>query len=169
MNKKAKTITFIGLCTSLALVFAYIEALLPPLFPSVPGIKMGLPNIIIIFLLYRYGAKTAFFVSLLRMALVTLLFGNAVAFLYSLAGGILSLCLMIVLKKFDFLSVVGISIIGGVSHNVGQILVAMLLLDTTQIAYYLVVLTFTGVVAGIFIGFCGAVLIKKIPEKIIKN
>ena len=166
MNKRTKAITFIGLCTTLALVFAYLEALIPPLFPSLPGVKMGLPNIIIIFLLYRYGPKVAITVSLLRMVLVTLLFGNAMALLYSLAGGMLSILLMIILKKLNILSTVGVSIVGGVSHNVGQILIAMLVLDTTQLAYYLVVLTFSGVIAGVFIGLCGSVLIKKIPQNL---
>ena len=166
MNKKTKTIAFIGLCTSLALVFAYLEAIIPPLFPSLPGVKMGLPNIIIIFLLYRFGPKTAITVSLLRIVLVTALFGNAMAMLYSLAGGMLSILIMIVLKKFNILSTVGVSIAGGVSHNVGQIIVAMFVLETTQLAYYLVVLTFSGIVSGVFIGLAGSVLIKKIPEKL---
>ena len=166
MNKKTKTIAFIGLCTSLALVFAYLEALIPPLFPSLPGVKMGLPNIIIIFLLYRFGPKTAITVSILRIVLVTALFGNAMAMMYSLAGGALSIAVMIILKKFNILSTVGVSIAGGVSHNVGQIIIAMLVLETTQLAYYLVVLIFSGVIAGIFIGLCGSVLIRKIPVKI---
>lgn len=166
MNKKTKRIAFIGLCTSLALVFAYLEALIPPLLPSVPGVKMGLPNIIIIFLLYRFGPKTAIAVSFLRIILVTALFGNAMAMLYSLAGGFFSIVLMILLKKLNILSTVGVSVAGGVAHNVGQIIVAMLVLDTTQIAYYLVVLTFSGIAAGVFIGLCGSVLIKKLPEKL---
>ena len=166
MTKRTKTIAFLGLCTSLALVFAYIEALIPPLFPSLPGIKMGLPNIIIIFLLYRYGPKVAISVSFLRMVLVTFLFGNAMAFMYSLAGGFLSIALMILIKKSDLLSTVGVSVVGGVSHNIGQIIVAIFVLDTTQIAFYLVVLAVSGVIAGVFIGLCGSVLIKKIPKRL---
>ena len=141
--------------------------LTPPLFPSIPGIKMGLPNIIIIFLLYRRSIGSAVTVSLIRILLVTLLFGNAMAFFYSIAGAVLSLLVMILLRRLNILSAVGVSIRGGVSHNIGQILTAMLILDTTELAYYLVVLTLTGTVAGIFIGLCGSFLIKKIPHSLI--
>lgn len=156
-----------GLCTALALVLAYVEVLLPPLFPAVPGIKIGLPNIIIVFLLYRRGAVPAAVVSLLRILLVSVLFSNGMALFYSLAGGILSLLIMMLLRRLRFMSAVGVSVAGGVTHNVGQILMAMLLLDTTQLGYYLVVLTVTGTVAGIVIGLCGALLIRKIPEKLL--
>lgn len=166
MNKKLKTTAFLGLFTALAIILAYVEILLPPLFPSVPGIKMGLPNIIIIFLLYRKGAYSAVTVSLLRIVLVGLLFGNFMSFLYSLAGAALSLLIMILLRKLNFLSAVGVSVAGGVSHNVGQILAAMVLLETSQLGYYLVVLTVTGIVAGVFIGLCGSALIKKIPDNL---
>lgn len=167
MKNKTKAVAFMGLCTALALVLAYVEAVLPPLFPAVPGIKMGLPNIIIVFLLYRRGAIPAAVVSLLRILLVSVLFGNGMALLYSLAGGALSLLVMLLLRRLGFLSAVGVSVAGGVTHNVGQILMAMLLLDTTQLGYYLVVLTVTGTVAGVLIGLCGAVLIRKIPEKLL--
>ncbi len=167
MKNKTKSVAFLGLCTALALVLAYVEVLLPPLFPAVPGIKMGLPNIIIVFLLYRRGIVPAITVSLLRMVLVTLLFGNGMAFLYSLAGGVLSLLIMLLLRRLHCVSVIGVSVAGGVMHNVGQILMAMLLLDTTQLGYYLVVLTVTGTIAGILIGLCGAMLIRKIPAKLL--
>ena len=168
MKNKSKTIAFMGVFTALALILAYVEFLIPPLFPSIPGIKMGLPNIIIVFLLYRRGPVSAIAVSLLRIGLVVMLFGNAMAFLYSLAGGALSLLLMVLLRRFNLLSVVGVSIAGAVAHNIGQVLMAMLLLDTTEIVYYLVVLLITGTIAGIFVGLCGSALIKKIPAKIMK-
>ena len=164
--RRSKKVAFLGLCVSLALVLAYVEVLIQPLVPSIPGIKMGLPNIIIIFLLYRRGASSAIGVSLLRIFLVSILFGNVMALLYSLAGGILSLGVMILLRKLNFMSEVGVSVAGGVMHNVGQILAAMLLLETTELAYYLVVLTVTGTIAGILIGLCGSLLIRKIPNKL---
>ena len=167
MKNKTKAVAFMGLCTALALVLAYVEAVLPPLFPAVPGIKMGLPNIILVFLLYRRGAIPAAVVSLLRILLVSVLFGNGMALLYSLAGGALSLLVMLLLRRLGFLSAVGVSVAGGVTHNIGQILMAMLLLDTTQLGYYLVVLTVTGTVAGVLIGLCGAALIRKNPEKLL--
>ena len=144
MINKPKTIAFLGVCTAFALVLSYIEVILPPVFPAIPGIKIGLPNIIIVFLLYRRGPSVAVIVSLLRILLVSLLFGNVMVLMYSLAGGILSLLIMMLLRRLNFLSTVGVSVAGGVSHNVGQILMAMLLLETAELGYYLVVLTVTG-------------------------
>ena len=167
MNK-SKSGAFFGVCTALAMILAYVEVLLPPIFPAVPGIKMGLPNIIIVFLLYRRGPIPAIAVSLLRVALVSMLFSNAMALLYSLSGAILSLLVMIILRKLNFLSTVGVSVAGGVAHNVGQILMAMLLLETSELFYYLVVLTVTGTIAGILIGLCGSLIIKRIPERLLK-
>ncbi len=165
MKKKNKMVAFLGLCTALALILAYVEILIQPLVPSIPGIKMGLPNIIIVFLLYRRGSVSAICVSMLRIILVNMLFGNFMALVYSLAGGVLSLAVMILLKKLNLMSVVGVSVAGGVTHNIGQILTAMLLLETAELGYYLAVLTVTGTVAGILIGLCGSVMIKKIPQK----
>ena len=165
MKISSKTTAFLALCTALAMILAYVEILLPPLFSAVPGIKMGLPNIIIVFLLYRKGALSAISVSLIRIILVSMLFGNMMAFLYSFAGGVLSILVMIILRKLNVFSKVGVSVAGAVTHNIGQILMAMLLLDTTELGYYLTVLLITGIIAGIFIGLCGAVLIKRIPQK----
>jgi len=159
-----KKTAFLGLCTALALVLAYVEVLLPPLLNAVPGIKMGLPNIIIIFLLYRHGPIPAAAVSLVRVLLVSLLFGNVMSMLYSLAGAALSLGGMALLRRLDFLSTVGVSVAGGVLHNVGQILMAMLLLGTAELGYYLIVLTVTGTVTGVLIGLCGNLLIRRIPK-----
>ena len=165
MSNRSKTVAFIGACTALAMVLAYVEALLPPLFPAVPGIKMGLPNIVIVFLLYRRGPAVAAAVSLLRIVLVSLLFGNVMALMYSLAGGALSLAVMVLLRRLRAFSAVGVSVAGGVAHNIGQILTAMWLLETAELGYYLAVLTVTGTVAGVLVGLCGALLIKRIPQK----
>lgn len=166
MKNKSRTVAFLGVCTALAMILAYVEILIQPLFPSLPGIKMGLPNIIIVFLLYRRGPVYAAGVSLLRIILVSMLFGNVMALFYSLAGGILSLLVMTVLRRFNLLSPVGVSVAGGVTHNIGQILTAMLLLETAELGYYLVVLTVTGTIAGILVGLCGSVLIEKLPKKL---
>ena len=166
MAKKSKLVAFLGVCTALALVLSYIEAILPPVLAAVPGIKMGLPNMIIMFLLYRRGAGPAIVVSIVRMLLVSLLFGNMMAFIYSLAGGILSLLVMILLRRSNLLSTVGVSVAGGVSHNIGQILMAMLLLETSALGYYMVVLIISGTLSGMLIGLCEAALIKHIPNKL---
>ena len=164
MTNKSKTTALLGVCVALAMVLAYIEVIIPPIFSAIPGIKMGLPNIIIVFLLYRRGPIFAAIVSFLRIVLVSLLFSNFVALMYSLAGGILSLIIMIILRKLHFLSSVGVSVAGGVTHNIGQILMAMLLLETAELGYYLAVLTVTGTISGILIGLCGASLIKRVPR-----
>lgn len=168
MKKKNKTVAFLALCTTLALILSYVEVLLPPIFPAVPGIKMGLANIVIVFLLYRRGTKSALCVSLMRLILVSMLFSNLMAFLYSLAGALLSLLVMTLLYRMNILSQVGVSVAGAVAHNLGQVLMAMLLLDTTELGYYMAVLTVTGTVAGILVGLCGSILEKKIPEKLFK-
>ncbi len=165
MRNKSKKIAFLGVCTAVALVLAYLESLLPPLVAAVPGIKLGLPNIAIIFVLYRFGVKDAAAVSLVRMTAVALLFGNPMTFAYSLAGGALSLFVMALLRKLDFLSIVGVSVAGGVLHNVGQILMAMLLLNTAELGYYLIVLAVTGTVSGVFVGLCGSFAVKRFHTK----
>ncbi len=164
MKNVAQKTAFLGLCTALALVLAYVEVLIPPIITVIPGIKIGLPNIVIIFLLYRRGIKEAALVSFVRVVAVALLFGNMMGFAYSIAGAVLSLLGMLLLKKLDFLSVVGVSVAGGVLHNVGQILMAMILLSTAELGYYLAVLAVTGTISGVLIGICGALMIKRIPE-----
>ncbi len=164
MRSKTKKIALLGVLTSVALVLSYLEALLPPVSSAVPGIKMGLPNIIIILILYRFSAKEAIVVSLLRVFIVALLFGNVMTLSYSLVGAFLSLILMWVFKKSDLFSVVGVSIIGGITHNLGQITVAIFLFKTIQIGYYMVVLAITGTIAGVLIGIAGSVLIKRLQK-----
>ena len=166
MKQYGKKTAFLGLCTALALILAYVEVLLPPLVSAIPGIKMGLPNIILVFLLYRHGALPTAAVSLTRVLLVTLLFGNAMSLAYSLAGAILSLAVMTLLRRLNFLSAVGVSVAGGVMHNVGQILMAMLVLGTAELGYYLIVLAVTGTIAGVLIGLCGGVLLRRIPPTV---
>ena len=153
--------TLLGVLTSLALILSYVEAVLPPILAAVPGVKLGFPNILIIFILYRMGTARAAAVSLVRIVLVSLLFGTFLSFLYSVAGAVLSLAVMAVMKKTGLFSVVAVSVAGGVTHNLGQILVAVALLKTPQIAYYMIVLSMAGIAAGIFIGLCGALLIKR--------
>ncbi len=162
MNKKSQRVALLGLCTALAMVLAYVEILLPPLFTAIPGIKIGLPNIVIIFLLYRMGVWDAAAVSFVRIVAVSILFGNPMTFAYSMAGGALSLTAMAILKRLDLLSMVGVSVAGGVLHNVGQILMAMLLLETAELGYYLIVLAVTGTISGILIGLCGGFAVKRV-------
>ena len=152
----------LGVLTSLALILSYVEAVLPPILTIAPGIKLGFPNILIIFILYRMGTLRAAAVSFVRIILVSWLFGSFLAFVYSVAGAVLSLAVMAVMKKTNLFSTVAVSVAGGIMHNLGQVLVAMVLMKTPQIAYYMIVLSATGIVAGLFIGLCGALLIKRV-------
>ena len=163
-RKRTEKIALMGLTASLALLLSYVEFLLPPLFIAVPGIKVGLPNVVILFSLYVLGIKYAVLISITRVIISSMWFGSPLTLAYSLAGAVLSLLLMSILYKIDKLSAVGVSVAGGVTHNLGQVFVAMILLDTPQIAYYMIVLAVTGTVSGIFIGLCGAILIKRIPK-----
>ena len=163
-RKRTRRITMLALCTSAALLLSYVEMLIPPIFTGIPGIKMGLPNIAILLVLYRAGAKEAAAVSFIRIVIISILFGNITMFWYSLAGATLSLAVMILLKRIDILSSVGVSVAGALAHNIGQILVAMLLMQTTQIGYYMIVLSITGAVSGIFVGLLGGFVIKRISK-----
>ena len=164
MNSKTKKIAFLGVLASLALVFSYIEFLLPPIYAAVPGIKMGLPNIVIILALYHYGLKEAATVSFVRLICVAVLFGGWLAFVYSLAGAVLSLTFMVILKSTKLFSTTAVSIIGAICHNAGQILVAILLLKRVELGYYMLILTFTGAITGFLIGLASAYLIKRLKK-----
>jgi heptaprenyl diphosphate synthase len=160
MKKSTKRLTILSLFTAVAILFSYVEFVLPPILPSVPGIKMGLPNIIIIFLLYKFSLKEAAAVSFIRIFLVAIIFGNALTLAYSLAGAVLSLGVMTLLKKTNKFSMVGVSLSGGVFHNLGQILVAMAIMQTREIGYYMIVLTLSGIISGILVGISALYLIK---------
>lgn len=164
MHNQTKRMALIGVCAAVALVLSYVESLFPPIWAAVPGIKMGLPNIVIVFLLYHFSAKQAAAVSLIRVFAVALLFGNVMTLWYSLAGATLSLLVMALLKRTNRFSPVGVSIAGGVCHNLGQIIVAMLVLETAEIGYYMIVLTVTGTIAGILIGLAGSLVLKRLQN-----
>ena len=158
--KKIHKITFISIFAAFAMVLSYVEMMLPPIWSAVPGIKVGLPNVIIIFVLYKLSFKYAAFISLLRVFAVALLFGNVLTLSYSIAGAVISLTLMWLLKKTSLFSMVGVSIAGGVSHNLGQIIVAMIIMQTKEIGYYMIVLAITGTIAGVLIGIVSAVVLR---------
>ncbi len=167
MRPITKRLALLGISTALAMLLSYVEAILPPIATFAPGIKIGLANVVILFLLYQLSFGEAFLVSLVRVTLVSLLFGNITVFLYSMAGAVLSILAMYLLKKTNLFSTVGVSIAGGVFHNLGQILTAMWLLSTKEIGYYMIVLTVTGVVAGVLVGLLGGLVmryVKKIPN-----
>ncbi len=156
---KAKKVTVMAMCIALAMILSYVEAQIPS--PGIPGVKLGLANLVVIFALYRLGWKEAVGVSLLRVFLVSLLFGHAASLAYSAAGAALSLAGMILLKKTDRLGTVAVSVIGGVLHNLGQILMAWALMGA-NVVWYLPVLILSGTIAGVAIGVISAILVKRI-------
>lgn len=158
---KTKRLTLLALCAACAMILSYVESLLPPL-SAIPGIRLGLANIAVVFALYTLGGGAAAAVSLTRIVVTGLLFGSGASILYSLAGGVLSLTGMLLLKKSRFFSVTAVSVSGGVLHNVGQILAAWLIMGTAAVGYYLPFLIFSGVLAGICIGLLAAFLIRRI-------
>ena len=160
--KKTKRLVLLAMLTAVAMILSYVESLLPSF--GIPGVKMGLANIAVIFALFRFGWKEAAALSLVRVVLVSLLFGSVGAMLYSLAGAVLSLAVMALLRRIDRFSTVGISVAGGVAHNAGQILMAMLILQTKQLLGYLPVLAVSGIAGGVLTGLAAALLIRRIPE-----
>ncbi len=160
MSNRTKRVTFLGLAVSLALILSYVESLLPPLWAAVPGIKMGLANIVVVWLIYRFSWREAAAVSLVRVLLASMLFGTPMTMIYSVTGASISLALMALLHRVDRFSTIGVSVAGGVAHNFGQILMAMIILQTEQIGYYMLILTVTGTVAGVCVGIAGALLLR---------
>ncbi len=154
-------VAYFGVFTALALMFSYIETMIPIQF-GVPGIKLGFANIMIVIMLYKSSAKEALLLSIVRIMLSGFLFGNLSSILYSIAGGVLSLGIMTLLKKQGSFSVIGVSVAGGVSHNVGQLIVAMLVVETYQVGYYFPVLLVAGVLTGLGIGVVSQEVLKRI-------
>lgn len=161
MKYSTKKITTLALTVSLALIFSFIESRIPA-FVAIPGIKVGLANIAVIFTLYKLGVKEAICVSILRVFLVSILFGSPISLIYSISGAVLSLTVMIILKKLTPLSEVTVSVSGGIMHNVGQIIAASFMLATNVVIYYLPFLILSGTLAGIAVGTVSALLIKKV-------
>ena len=157
MKMTARNIARFGLMVAAALVLSWVETLIPFVFP-LPGMKIGLANIVILTMLYAAGPKSAAAVSFLRLLLVLFTFGNAASFLYSLAGAALSFAVMLLLKKTGRFGVTGVSIAGAMAHNAGQIIVAALVLETVTVVYYLPWLMIAGVVSGLVIGIAGGLL-----------
>ena len=160
---KTKKVAFLGMCIALSMILSFVESQIPPLM-AVPGVKMGLPNIVMVFMLYKIGAKDTAIVSILRVILVGILFGTPLSMIYSLVGAALSLIGMILLKKTNLFAPVTVSVAGGILHNIGQIATACLVMETAQIAYYLPVLLISGTIAGILIGLCAAMILKRLDK-----
>ncbi len=156
-----KNIARMGMMVAVAFVLSYIESVLPLNF-GIPGIKAGFSNIVVIFSLFTFNSITTFGIAVVRIILCGLTFGSLSSMLYSLAGGILSFLIMLFLKKTKKFSIYSISVAGGVFHNIGQVLVAMAVLQTGLLLYYLPFLLLAGVAAGIIVGIIGGILVKRL-------
>ena len=158
---KTKKLATLAVTVAVAMILSFIESRIPA-FVAIPGVKVGLANIAVIFALYKMGWREAMAVSLVRVALVALLFGSVVSLAYSIAGAVLSLSLMILLRKIGVFTEIAVSVVGGITHNIGQIFVAFLLLESDVMFYYLPFLLISGIIAGIAVGAASALLIKRI-------
>lgn len=147
----AKRTAYCAMLTALAMIFGYVEALIP-FNLGIPGVKLGLANLVIVVALYMLPVHQVFFIQLARIVLVSFLFGNLSMMIYSLAGGLLSLLVMSILKKAGGFSVTGVSIAGGVTHNIGQLIVAIFVVQNIKTAYYASVLMIAGLITGGLIG-----------------
>lgn len=154
---------YFGVFTALALIFSYVETLIPIHF-GIPGVKLGLANLAIVIILYKTDFKEALLLSVTRVILAGFIFGSLFSILYSMAGGVLSLIVMTVMKQRKSFSIIGVSIAGGVSHNIGQLVVAMLVVETYRVGYYLPVLLIAGMVTGAVIGIVCREVLKRVQN-----
>lgn len=160
----SKHVAKIGVFVALAMVFSYVEVLIPFNF-GIPGVKLGIANIVVVTGLFVLMPGEVFIICIFRILLMGFLFGNGVSVLYSLSGGLLSFVVMLVLKKYNLLSIIGISVAGGVFHNIGQIIAAALVIHSKSIIYYLPVLLVAGVITGTIIGFLSDKVVKALKAQ----
>ena len=165
MSKSKKVATF-ALCVALAFTLSFLESLVPVNI-GIPGVKLGLANSVVLMAMYLLGKKEAFAISMIRILLAGLLFSGAFSLIYSLAGGILSYFVMLAAMQSKKLSALGVSVLGASVHNVGQIVVAGVVMQTSRIVYYLPVLLISGAVTGVIVGILSGIVIARL-NKIIK-
>ena len=154
-------VAYFGVFTALALIFSYVESLIPFQI-GIPGVKLGLANLIIVIALYKMSLREAYLLSVTRVVLAGLIFGSMFSILYSLAGALLSLTVMALLKKSGGFSILGVSIAGGVMHNVGQLIVAMFVVQTSSVSYYIPVLLIAGLITGLVIGIAADSMLRRL-------
>lgn len=158
-----KKLTISALLVALAMIFSYIEVLIPFNF-GIPGIKLGLANLVVVVALYLLGTKQAFMISMVRIILVAFTFGSLAALLYSVAGGVLSFVVMALCRRIKGLSVMGVSVAGGVSHNIGQLIVAVLVVENMNLLFYIPVLMIAGIITGLLIGLVAGMVLPAVKK-----
>lgn len=156
-------VAYFGVFTALALIFSYVETLIP-FNLGIPGVKLGLANLIIVVALYKMRLSEAYLLSVVRVLLAGFIFGNYFSIIYSLAGGLLSLTVMALLRKKGGFSVIGVSIAGGVFHNIGQLIIASVIVEIFSVMYYVPVLLIAGLVTGLLIGIASDGMLKRLAN-----
>ncbi len=162
---KASKLSLAALSVSLAMILSFVESQIPA-FVAIPGVKIGLTNIVVIYALYKLGWKYAAVISFVRVLLVGILFGNGVSIAYSLAGAAVSFVVMVLLMRAKVFSTAAVSVAGGVMHNMAQIGMACIIMETNLLTYYAPFLLISGTLAGIAIGVISAIMIKRVDVKI---
>lgn len=156
-----RKIAYLGLFSGAAILLGYVESLIP-IFAAVPGMKLGLANLAILLVLYQYGLREAVAVQVVRILVIGFLFGNLFSIVFSMAGGMLSLLVMWILKRIGGFSMIGVSVAGGLAHNIGQICMAAMVVENFRIFYYLPILMVSGVITGVLIGILSGEIRKRI-------
>lgn len=162
-TQAAYKVALSAMMSALALIFSYVEAIIPFSF-GIPGIKLGIANLVILASLYVLGGRHTLVINVLRILIAGLLFNGFFGAMYSLAGGILSFFVMLLLKKTGLFSPIGVSMAGGVAHNLGQLLVAAAIVENMKLFFYFPVLLFSGMASGILIGILTHLILRKLPE-----
>ena len=163
LNRPSRRVAFCAVLATLSMLLSYIDSLIPVL-PQIPGIKIGLANIVILAALYSLQGRYALMINIVRILLTGLLFTGVTGMLYSLSGALLSFLVMYLLKKSGLFSIIGVSLAGGAVHNTGQLLVAILLVSNPRLLYYLPVLMISGILTGILTGAISFVLINRLKK-----
>lgn len=160
---KTNKIAQLGVLTTLALILSYVESLIPVIV-GIPGVKLGLANLVIVFMLYRMNVKDSLLVSIMRILLSGFLFGNMMSIVFSLVGTLFSIGIMYLMKKLDGFSILGVSVAGGCMHNLGQLCVSAFVVQTARLIYYFPVLMVSGVLTGFLIGILVRLMLRYIPK-----
>jgi len=163
-QKQARRIALCGMLLALMLVLGFVESQLP-VAAGIPGIKLGLSNGVLIFAVYMLNVPAAYMLMGLKVLLSGLLFGSPSAMMYAFAGGLLSLTVMVLLSRIKGLSPVVISMVGGLSHNVGQVALAMVILNTPKLVYYMAVLMVVGMITGLATGLAANGIINRFRKE----
>ena len=155
----AKKVSLIAMFSAFAIIISYVESFIPSI--GIPGVKLGLANIVIVLAIYVLDVRYAIIIDIVRILVIGFLFGNLFSIFFAFGGAVISILVMFILKKFFDFSIITVSIFGGVFHNVGQILVAMIAVGTYNVIYYLPVLMIAGIICGAIVGILARILFER--------